>query len=110
MPLFTVSFTEEDGYCLETRVWATTEDQVLALAVERIWGPDTYWKPRRKAPMTGRVYSCRDVCSGHDMPKTDLATVVVTLASEVKKGTPTIEAVLYGERALADVTDTDARR
>ncbi len=96
MPLFTVIVTERGGTRVQTRVRATTDNEVIALAVENIWGPGTYWKREPGAPTTGRVYYCTDVFPSNDVPRTGLATVDVRLTSKAKKGVATMAAETQG--------------
>lgn len=97
MPLFTVSVTEYGGYRVQTRIRALTDSEVIALAVEKIWGPGAYWKPCPEAPTEGRIYYCADAMHDHDVPRTGLATVEVTLTSKAKKRAAAREAILHGE-------------
>ncbi len=96
MPLFTVIFTEHGGTRVQTRVRATTDSEVIALAVENIWWPGHYWKPCPDAPTEGRVYYCADVFPSNDVPRTGLATVEVRLTSKAKKGAATMAAETQG--------------
>jgi hypothetical protein len=96
MPLFTVSVIEHGGTRVQTRIRATTDSEVIALAVEKIWGSGTYWKPCPDAPTAGRVYYCTDVFPSNDVPRTGLATVDVRLTSKAKKGAATMAAETQG--------------
>jgi hypothetical protein len=43
MPLFRVTFTEENGYRLSVRLRAGTTAPLVTLAVRKVWGEDARW-------------------------------------------------------------------
>jgi hypothetical protein len=81
MPLYRITFTEHDGYTVPCRIRTRVDQPILiALAVEKVWGPGCYWVPEPGSATEGRVYfSPDDEPSPDDLPRTGRTTVEVTL-------------------------------
>ena len=43
MPLYHVSFVDQGGFRVQTRIWAPVAADHITLAVQKIWGPQCYW-------------------------------------------------------------------
>jgi hypothetical protein len=76
MPLYRVTFIEQGGYHVQTRIRVPAAADHIAHAVQKIWGTRCYWVWVPGSDTEGRVYEQRGGAPDpDDVARTSVATV-----------------------------------